>query len=388
VPADLAAFDRRREAIAAPPPLPVEWCEEIEPQLEGLWLVKRLLPQVGLALLYGHPGCGKTFLGLDLSMHCALGWPWNGRAVRKGLVVYVAAEGQRGLKNRIYAFRQHHRIDGPIPLALIPAPIDLQAPDADRARLAATIQIAAKRYGEPPVLIAVDTISKTFGAGKENTDDMALFVANCGWLASEFACCLLAIHHRPKNAESSEPRGHSSLKGGLDTVVLVEGGPTKRATVTKQRDADAGEAILFNLRSVDLGVDEDGEPVTTCVVEPTDIDLSPSVDPFARAVAKLSPGARLVYDELGEILKAEGTAVPDAIPDAEIDRSRVAKVASLEAWRDKSISAAGTASGHSRDTGKRTFNRHLESLRSKGIVRVWNEWAWITFAIGGTHAGQ
>jgi hypothetical protein len=368
--------------------LPIEWGEEVEPKLTGLWLVYRTLPQVGLALIFGHPGSGKTFLALDIAAHVALGWPWWNMDVRKGVAVYVSAEGQNGARNRIAAFKRHHEITGAFPLALVPCAIDLFDPAADRTRLAATVRRAAERYGTAPALIVVDTISKTLGAGKENTDDMATYMANCGWLADEFQCCVMPVHHRPKDQESREPRGHSSLRGGLDTVILVEGGKSKRATITKQRDDEERALGMFTLRVHELGIDEKGRPVTSCTVEPTDVDLDPAADPFALAVAELSAGARLVYEQLGEVIEAAGTPIPPAIPEDEIDILKVGKVALLDAWRDKSISAAGTGAGHNRDTGKRAFNRALVALRNRGIVRVWEEWAWITFDVGGTHARQ
>ncbi len=364
--------------------LPIEWGEEIEPQLNSLWLIKKTLPQQGLALIYGHPGSGKSFLAIDMAMHVALGRDWNGLRTRRGIVVYVGAEGQKGLRNRIVAFKRHHNLEGPIPLGLVPTQIDLYDSAADRAALAGAVRRAADRYGQPPALIVVDTISKTIGAGKENTDDLAVYVANCGALATEFGCCVLPVHHRPKDAESTDPRGHGSLKGGMDTVILVEAGKPKRARITKQKDDEERDLLLFNLQPIELGIDNDGDEVTSCVLAPTLVDTNPAVDPFARAIAKLPAGARLIFEQLAEAIVNEGCQIPSDIPDTEIDRLRVGKVVLLEAWRDKSISAAGTEAGHSRDTGKRNFNRALERLRNVGVVRVWNEWAWITHHIAGT----
>lgn len=373
-----------REVPKTSGPLPFEWLADIKPQLEGMWLIKRLLPANGLALIYGHPGSGKSFLALDMAMHVSLGWDWAGRKTARGLVVYVGAEGATGLRNRIAAFRSHHDLNEAPPFALIPTPIDLQDPSADTRHLIEQVRRLAEMSNAMPALIIIDTLSKTFGGGKENTDDMAVYIANCQRVASEFDCLVMPVHHRPKDAESTEPRGHGSLKGGVDAIILVEAGKTKSAEVTKQKDGEIGERFLFNLRVVELGEDEDGEPVTSCVVELTDAGLTPKVDPFARAIGKLSAGPRLAYGQLGELISSSGIAVPTGIPDEEINRMMVSKVASLEAWRDKSISAAGTEAGHSRDTGKKAFNRALQTLRSRGIVRVWNEWAWITHQIAGT----
>ncbi len=364
--------------------LPVERFNEIEPVLSGLWLIKRILPSQGLALIYGHPGSGKSFFALDMAFHIALGWDWQGRKVKQGAVIYVGAEGVNGLRNRMVAFRLHHQIDEAVPITLVPCPINLQDPEADVSRLVDTIRAEIEHHGFDAALIVIDTLSKTFGAGKENTDDMATYVANCDRVATEFRCCVMPVHHRPKDAESTEPRGHSSLRGGVDTIILIESGRTKRAEVKKQKDGEDNERFLFNLRPIELGEDEDGEPVTSCVVQATDRDLTPSADPFAKAVGRLSTKNRLAYDQLGEAIEQSGQPLPIEIPDTEIDRNRVGKVVEFERWRDKSISAAGTEAGQSRDTAKRTFNRSVEKLQSEGIVRVWNQWAWITHHIAGT----
>jgi hypothetical protein len=372
--------------------LPIEWAEEIEPKLTGLWLIKKTLPLVGEALIYGHSGTAKSFLAVDMGMHVALGLEWQGQKVEPGLVVYVGAEGQSGLRNRIVAWRLRHDVKGPIPFALVPCPIDLHDPQADRARLADVVRAAVGRYSIRPALIVVDTVSKTMGAGKENTDDLAVYVSNCGWLAAEFQCCVMPIHHRPKDQESREPRGHSSLRAGMDTIILVEAGKPKKATITKQKDGEERQLLLFNLEPMDLGVDEDGEPVTSCTIVGTDVDTNPIADPFLLAVGKLSPTNRFIYDLLGEVLASSGVPIPPGIPEKEIDSLRVGKVALLEGWRDKAISVAGTEAGQdrdkARDTAKRNFNRARAALQAKGVVKVWDEWVWITYEVGGTTPGQ
>jgi KaiC/GvpD/RAD55 family RecA-like ATPase len=359
-------------------PLPLEWCGDITPQLTGLWLVKRLLPAIGLVLIYGHPGSGKSFLALDIAFHVALGWDWCGRKVKQGMVIYVGAEGLAGLRNRIVAFRQHYGIDddAAIPLGLVPTSIDLQAADADTPRLIELIREAAEHSGHEPALIIVDTLSKTFGAGKENTDDMATYVANCGRIAQEFECCVMPVHHRPKDAESTEPRGHGSLKGGMDTVILVEAGLTKKATVTKQKDGETGDKTLFTLLPVQLGIDEDGEDVTSCVLQHATVDMNLPADPIARARAKLSDKNKVVLAALGKALEHDGEAVPAEIPDTVINRVARTKVAQIEAWRTRALSGLRTGPDTNPDSDRRTFDRSKMKLQSLGIIGVWEGFAW------------
>ncbi|MEG7628351.1 AAA family ATPase, partial [Listeria monocytogenes] len=85
-----------------------------------------------------------------------------------GLVVYVVAEGQTGFRNRLFAMQQAGRIAPDAPFVFIPTPIDMQAPDGDLQTLMETIHKVAEQAGVPPAMLVIDTLSKTFGAGKEN----------------------------------------------------------------------------------------------------------------------------------------------------------------------------------------------------------------------------
>ena len=79
---------------------------------EGVaYLVKDLLPAMGLVVVWGPPKCGKSFWMFDLSMHIALGWGYRGRRVQQGPVVYLALEGGSGFTHRVEAFRRRHSVN-------------------------------------------------------------------------------------------------------------------------------------------------------------------------------------------------------------------------------------------------------------------------------------
>src|SRR5271169_2517310 len=54
------------------------------------YLVKNLVPRVGITVVWGPPKSGKSFWTFDLVMHVALNWPYRGRRVHHGAVVYCA----------------------------------------------------------------------------------------------------------------------------------------------------------------------------------------------------------------------------------------------------------------------------------------------------------
>src|SRR5262249_14489394 len=88
------------------------------------WLVDGLVGESALAVLFGTPGVGKSFLALDLAMSVATGRPWLGQETKPGGVVYVYAEGTTGLKHRTQAWRLK-RGNGSAPIAFLPQALDL-----------------------------------------------------------------------------------------------------------------------------------------------------------------------------------------------------------------------------------------------------------------------
>lgn len=258
---------------------------DAEPVLDGLWLIDDVLPKSGVAVVYGHPGCGKTFLAMDWAAHVASGTAWNGCHVERGLVLFVVGEGQVGFRNRAAVMRDAGLFTRSDPFVFLPVPVDLQAPDGDTGDLINLIREAVRNEGVRPSLIVVDTLSKTFGAGKENSDDMASYVANCGRIASELDCLVMPLHHRPKDSESKDLRGHGSLRAGVDTAILVEDGELRRATIVKQKDGEDGLAWRFVLDRVVLGTNQRGKEVSSCLVRYVGNRQNGDLDAIAQAAS-------------------------------------------------------------------------------------------------------
>ncbi|MDX9690702.1 MAG: AAA family ATPase [Alphaproteobacteria bacterium] len=75
------------------------------------YLVKNLIEDAGLSVIYRESNSGKTFLALDLAAHISLGWSWQNRKVKKSAVVYIAAESGLGIGERVQAFRNKHHTE-------------------------------------------------------------------------------------------------------------------------------------------------------------------------------------------------------------------------------------------------------------------------------------
>lgn len=232
------------------------------------WLVRDILPASGLAVAFGEPGCGKSFAVLDASLHVASGKDYAGRRVRQSGVVYVAAEAGMSFRRRVVAARQHLAMTGKEPFALIAAAPNLGTQDGDVADLLRCITQQAGDMGWKPGLIVIDTLARVMAGGDENSaTDMGRFVANCGKLAERLGCLVLAVHHVGKNVDAGM-RGSSALHGAADAEWSIANKDGVRSIrLVKSKEGSANVSWSFQLETVETGQDEDGEPLTTCVVK-------------------------------------------------------------------------------------------------------------------------
>jgi RecA-family ATPase len=247
----------------------VEWFDEIAPVLSSAYVIKGLLDQGAMSVVYGPSNSGKTFYALNLAYHAAAGLPWRERRVDAGGVLYLAAEGGNGIANRIVALRQTSKSTN-VPLALRRAGLDLLHPEADVQRI---IDLAAELTRRSPLrMIVIDTLSRVLAGGDENgPTDMTAFVKNVDAIRLATASHVMVVHHTGKDLARGA-RGHNSLRAATDTEIeiAVDDFDNRSAKVMKQRDHGGGEQFYFGLQKVDLGHDQDGEAVTSCVLTETE----------------------------------------------------------------------------------------------------------------------
>lgn len=221
-------------------------------------LIKGLLDHGAMTVLYGPSNVGKTFVAMDMAYCVATGRPYAGMKVERGTVIYVAAEGGRGARQRLRAMRDKFGAED-VDFQLLASPVDLRRPDADLRPLIE----AVKALAVPVSLIVVDTLSRALAGGDENSSvDMGYIVNHFDVLRSVTSAHLMVVHHSGKNAAAGA-RGHSLLRAATDTEIEVGEGIIE---VTKQRDLDKSWSSAFELEVRPLGFDGDGDLVTSCTV--------------------------------------------------------------------------------------------------------------------------
>lgn len=261
------SFESAQASSPIDPSAELEWFDDIKPVISTPYIIKDVLDLGAMSVVYGPSNCGKTFFALDIAYHVAIDHSWRSQRVAGGSVLYLAAEGGNGIANRIVGLKKTSGVVD-VPFALRRAGLDLLRPEADTARV---ITLAEEVAGRAPLkLIVIDTLSRVMAGGDENGPvDMTAFIKNVDRIRHASGAHIMIVHHTGKDAAKGA-RGHSSLRAATDTEieVSVDEAEMRSAKVTKQRDLPGGEEFAFKLDAVALGVDDDGDSVTTCVVVP------------------------------------------------------------------------------------------------------------------------
>lgn len=248
-----------------PTPYTTWTCDELMRITPPPWRVKGVLPQTGVAFVYGGSGSGKTFLVIDLALTIATGDPqWFGRKVKAAPVLYVPLEGVQGIAGRVKAWHIHHDRPPCENFHLVREGMFSLGSDENVQGIAE----AANRLGCKVVII--DTLARaTPGMDENSSQYMGLAVQSLETLRGITGALVIVVHHTGKNS-AQEMRGSSSLKAGADTQILVEVTPAgvRSWQANKVKDGAKVGSSVFNLREQDIGRDEDGDPVTSCAVVP------------------------------------------------------------------------------------------------------------------------
>jgi len=342
-----------------PPLVPIHWAE-LEGRERPPYIVKGVLNDNRFSVVYGEPGVMKTFIAIDLAAHVALNKPWHGQRVRGGPVVYVACEGGGSIEDRLAAFCKRHGVArAGVPLYVLPQAINL----GDKVKGDAKRLIEAIKAIGNVKLIVIDTLSRALFGGNENSpDDMGSFVAVCDAVRLATGAHVLIVHHTGKDVERGA-RGHSSLKAAADTeIVVTKADDVCIVKTTKQRDLADDFEIGFRGHVVEIGEDEDGDPVTSLALEPTDERPAPE--------DQLPKGAKAALDTLWSAIKGEGVTLIEGEASIPPDHRAIRE----DRWRE--LCAAVPLSRGSTSAADKAFRRAKDRLVEDSKIGTDGGWVW------------
>lgn len=338
------------------------------------YLVDEILPRRGTVAIWGAPKTGKSFWMLDVAMHVALGREYRGRVVEQGTCIYLALEGQSGMRKRVLAFLKHHFGDKIpfIPFRLIMVPVTLTT-DADTLIDEIRFELGAD---DVPKLVVVDTLARAILGDENSSKDMAAFIAAAGKIEQAFECCVAVVHHSGWNAEHS--RGASSLPAAVDVEARITrtDDDTVIFNIENAKDGPDDIKIVSQLLKVDTGqITRHGVPISSMVVVPVD-------ETTAAAQRRFKGDLGLAYDTLMEGLTEYGELVPyhTRVP----KNSRTIQLSDWQALFEK-------RDGKNRkpDTRRTAFGRAADRLQKLKIAAIWRPYAWLLAQPGQSgHSGH
>lgn len=212
------------------------------------YLINGVLPQDSISMIYGEPGSCKSFLTLDMALCTAAGIPWHGHTSKQGPVVYIAAEGGRGIKQRVRVWLDYHQCSHDLPFYIIDRAVPLLQPESVHELLA-----AIRALPLPPALIFIDTLARSMDGGDENAaKDVNTVTAAADRIRQLHGAHVCIVHHSGKDG-SRGARGSSALRGNVDTEIVVS---KDQNTITvkceKQKEDEQFQAFTLTARRIAL----------------------------------------------------------------------------------------------------------------------------------------
>ncbi len=308
-------------------------------------LVKRTLRRGELSIWPGAPDAGKTALLSDLLCHIGHGIPWFGRKTSRSPVFSVAAERAHYVQGRLDAFHKGHPECDRSQLLFTYADTEglmLDTPEAEDILCAACDEIK-ETTGMPVALVVIDTLAAAFSGDENSAQDIGKLIKTLKGVARRTGAHVAVAHHVGKDPGKGG-RGSSRLLGDFDAEFIVADGLLK---ITKLKGGDK-KPISFDIQSVEIGRDEEGDPLTSTLIVPSHTSRAFTLRPVkpgsvpAKALATIEDLAR----------SKPGAAIPASDWQAEFAKCHYAK--------------------SPRKTASRAFDRARDALLSAGRISIEN----------------
>jgi hypothetical protein len=346
------------------------------------WLVKNTVLEKGIGTVVGQSGTGKTTAVSHLATCIATARPFFGRKIKQRCgVLYYAAEGGGQIRQRMRAARMNVGIPDKevIPLLWTQDSYNLNDDmelDTFIKKAKETSEFFHATFNIRLGLVLIDTIVKAFSIRDENDNaEIHLICKRLQLITDRVECFTMGVVHAGKDADKG-PRGGSAWRGDVDCSLMATGvrdektglcSDTKLAQ-TKNRDGPEGPISAYKLATIQLGIDDDGEPFFAPVIEEL-LEQAP--------IAKSAPPKRLkgqkaefmkvvkwALDEAGETMPGTGQQP--------FNTKGVRREALKKYAKNKSFMEGSTP-----ETQRTNLNKWLRDLAGDGHLHQDEEWVWL-----------
>jgi hypothetical protein len=285
-------------------------------------------------------------------MACSLatGQDWMGQKTKAGVVVYLAGEGNYGLRQRITAWASHHDNYNLDNLLISNRAIDLDAPNASAEILRC---IKEMDISERVVMVVVDTMNRHMSGDENSAKDIRALVNACSVVQAATGGAVMLVHHTGHGEGArNRARGSSNIKASLDFSFMVSReGEAVLISCDKMKDAREPDKLICKLQEVSLGwLDADGNlepPAAVALLMDKMPESQPKVQPFNKGEQAAIAAYRNVA-EIDGILNDDGTFGG----------------ISLEQWRPEFYKLFEG----SYDAKKKAFKRARETMAERGEI--------------------
>jgi len=353
--ADELAKDRAAALDAAALPL-IFFDEALNAPLQKQ-IIKGVISEGTTSTVFAMPKRMKSTIITDMGVHLGSAAQWRGHRIpEKRGTVFFAFERALQVREALKAYKIRDGLEN-IPFAIVPKLVNMLDP-ACVDLIKHAVDRAEQRWGIACGLTVFDTWNKGIAAGGGNEDKAEhqnIAAANLRRLLEQMPVLhCMTIGHTGKDVGKGE-RGSNATEGDRDTGFKIIGEKDKYAMEVAYSNVLApGEVITtFEGELVEIGKDEDGEPVKSFIVS-----RQPVAMPAGKAAARnLTDNEGLALQALGDVLKIKGQW------GGEIGGRNV----TLDEWKDQCIRAGAVAQDKNtfRDLGRRQVG-----LIAKGRIIV------------------
>lgn len=359
-----------------PPPvevlrtLPTHTSEDFEHMPRLGWLVRDVFHGGEVIILWGESQAGKTALLLDMVAAVANGSDWAGHPVTQTNVIYVALEGQLGLRTRVQAL-EHDR--GGVHQKGIRYIFDAcnVGSTADVNALAVT---ALKHQAK---FIVIDTLSASLaGTAEENSNSaMAGMIANIQRLTRMTGAAVLLVHHSGNDPRRGA-RGAYALHANPDVSIEVgNSGEGRYWRLDKGRDGNHTKG-WFQIEPIEFQPAHEPQPLQSIVVrhvrECNDTQAN-TIAAFAGPKSKAQERTDLALKAIRQHLRPIDANESEQPTPGEATEEVVSKVVA-QAFKEMHDSGAeGYASNHRAKNVREAIQSMLATgvlVRDEGMVRL------------------